>query len=68
MVDDHELTELIKKPFSVRYKFNGTHYKCDSSEKWANTWYIITDYNMSPCVTSTSLPVNVKFRVADNQL
>ena len=68
IVDDHELTELSKKPFSVRYKFNGTHYKCDCSEEWANTWFLNTDYNTSPCVTNTSLAVNVKFQATDQIL
>ena len=69
MVDDHELTDLSKKPFSVRYLFNGIHYKCDFSEEWADKWFSATDYNISPCVTNTSLAVNVKFKpAADNKL
>ena len=69
MVDDHELTDLSKKPFSVRYLFNGSHYKCDFSEEWADKWFSATDYNISPCVTNTSLAVNVKFKPAsDNNL
>ena len=69
VVDDYELTDLSKKPFSVRYLSNGTHYKCDSIEKWADIWYKITDYKTSPCVTNTSLAVNVKFKPAtDNNL
>ena len=61
--------ELAKKPFSVRYLFNGTHYKCDFSEEWADKWFLFTDYNISPCVTNTSLAVNVKFKpAADNNL
>ena len=54
-----------KKPFSVRYLSNGTHYQCDYSQEWANASYVITDDNTSPCVTNTSLPVNVKFKAAD---
>ena len=68
VVDDYKLAELIRKPFSVRYISNETHYKCDYSEQWANAWYMITDYNNSPCVTNTSLPINVKFKPVDNQL
>ena len=69
VVNDHELTELIKKPFSVRYLFNGSHYKCDFSEEWADKWFSATDYNISPCVTNTSLAVNLKFKPAsDNNL
>ena len=62
------MKELIQKPFSVRYLSNGTHYKCHFGEEWANKWYMITDYNMSPCVTNTSLVVNVKFKATDNEL
>ena len=68
VVDDYEMTELSKKPFSVRYLSNGTHYKCNYTEEWANTWYLSTDYNTSPCITNTSLPINVKFNAADNRL
>ena len=69
VVDDYEMTELSKNPFSVRYLSNGTHYKCDHSEEWANAWYTVTDYNTSPCITNTSLAVNVKFKpAADNKL
>ena len=68
IVDDYELTKLIKKPFSVRYLSNGTHYKCDFSKEWADTWYIFTEDNTSPCVTNTSLAVNVKFKAYDNNL
>ena len=69
VVNEYELTELSKKPFSVRYLSNGTHYKCDSSEEWADTWYTITDSNTSPCVSNTSLAVNVKFHpAADKKL
>ena len=69
VVDDYELTDLSKKPFSVRYISNGTHYKCDSSKKWAYKWYIIIEANICPCVTNTSLAVNVKFKPApDNKL
>ena len=69
VVYEYELKELIKKPFSVRYLFNGTHYKCDSSKEWASKWYMITDYNTSPCVSNTSLAVNVKFKpAASNKL
>ena len=68
VVNDYELTELVKKPFSVRYLSNGTHYKCDSSKEWANAWFRITDYDTSPCITNTSLAVNVKFKANDNTL
>ena len=68
VVVDHELTELIKKPFSVRYLSNGTHYKCDDSKELTDKWYSSTDYNVSPCVTNTSIAVNVKFKPEDNKL
>ena len=73
VVDVYELTDLIKKPFSIIYKSNGTHYKCGCSEEWgckwvANAWYILTNDNTSSCVTNTSMPVNVKFKATDNKL
>ena len=67
VVVDHELAELIKKPFSVRYLSNETHYKCDFIHELAK-WYKINDSNISPCVTNTSLAVNVKFRAPDYTL
>ena len=68
IVDDYKTIELIKQPFSVRYLSNGTHYKCDGSKRLTDKWYSITDYNVSPCVTNTSIAVNVKFKPEDNKL
>lgn len=67
-VDDQELTDLMKQPFSVRYLSNETHYKCDSSKEWANAWYVISGDNISPCVTNTSVAINVKFKANDDKL
>ena len=57
------------KPFSVRYISNKTHYKCDYNHtNWVDKLYPIAADNISPCIANTSLPVNVKFRAATNNL
>ena len=63
-----ELIDLIKQPFKTRYLFNGTHIKCDSKEKWAGLWFNIDADSITPCVTNTSLEVNVKYRSSNKNL
>ena len=68
LIDNIELKKSIMEPFTVRYLFNKTHYKCDSHQTWTSTWYPVGVNNISPCMANDSLPVNVKFKAADNNL
>ena len=63
-----ELIDLIKQPFKTRYLYNGTHIRCDSKEKWAGLWFNIDADSITPCVTNTSLEVNVKYRSSNKNL
>ena len=64
----NELNDLIFEPFSTKYQFNGTHFKCDSEEKWAGSWFNIDADSTSPCTTNTTISVNVKYHSDDNNL
>ena len=71
LVEDYELQDLIfNQPFSISYRFNGSHFQCNVDELWNDSWF---DYNVnsistSPCITNTSLHVNVKYHTQDNNL
>ena len=48
--------------FSTSLKYNGSHVKCDSEEKWAQKWFQINNQGIYappvPCVTnSKTVPV-----------
>ena len=68
LVDDNEFNALIVEPFSVKYRSNKTHYRCDYDSKWTSVWYSIDVDNTSPCMGNTSLPVNVKFKAKSTNL
>ena len=63
-----ELIDLIKQTFKTKYRFNGTHIKCDSNKKWAGPWVDIAADSNTPCVTNTSLEVNMKYRSVNDNL
>ena len=67
---DNELNDVIFKPFSTRYRFNGTHFKCDSEEEWASSWFGIDTHNIpfSPCTTNTTIPANILYQSRTNTL
>ena len=67
--EDYELQDRIfNHPFSISYRFNGSHFQCNSDEQWNDAWFDTNNDSTSPCVTNTSLPVNVKFHTQDNNL
>ena len=44
----------IFETFSFEFVFNGTHIKCQNSEKWQQHWTILPDDNfVVTCATST---------------
>ena len=57
-VYDHELAAMINKPFSTQFKFNGSHFKCDSEESWANRSFYASTWFFMPCATN-SIPAAV---------
>ena len=67
-VEDKELQDLISQPFSMRYHFNGSHFQCDKNESWNDRWFSVETESTSPCITNTSLPVNVKYHAANKTL
>ena len=68
-VDDYELKDQIfQQILSINYRFNGSHFQCDSDEVWNDSWFKIDTDSISPCITSSSLPVNVKYQAHDNSL
>ena len=68
-VEDLELQELIfNHPFTISYRFNGSHFQCNVDELWNDSWFNNTADSTSPCITNTSLHVNVKYRNDDNNL
>ena len=44
----------------------GTSYSVDNS--WNDAWFSVETDSTSPCVTNTSVPINVKYHCADNEL
>ena len=68
-VEDYELQDRIfNQPFSISYRFNGSHFQCNSDEQWNDAWFDTNNDSTSPCVTNTSLPVNVKYHTQDKNL
>ena len=68
-VQDYELQDRIfNQPFSISYRFNGSHFQCNADELWNDSWFDQNVVSTSPCVTNTSLPVNVKYHNHDNNL
>ena len=69
-VEDYELQDLIfNQPFSISYRFNGSHYQCNVDELWNDAWFDKNVGSNSPCVTNTSLPINVLYHTTqDNKL
>ena len=69
-VEDYELKDLIfNQPFSISYRFNGSHFQCNVDELWNDLWFDRNFSSNSPCITNTSLHVNVKYRTTqDNNL
>ena len=68
-VEDYELQDLIfNQPFSISYRFNGSHFQCNVDEIWNDSWFDNNVDSTSPCITNTSLPVNVKYHTDDNNL
>ena len=65
---DNELDDIIFKAFSTRYHFNGTHFKCDSEEKWADSWFKIDVDSVSPCMTDTKISINMKYNHSTDSL
>ena len=69
LVEDYELQQLIfNQPFSVSYRFNGSHFQCNVDELWNDSWFDKIFDSTSPCVTNTSLPVNVKYHTQNHNL
>ena len=72
LVVNHELMKLIVQPFQTKFQFQNvfgkSYIKCDSNEKWASPWYSIDNVTTIPCMTNTSLEVNVKYHATDNTL
>ena len=68
-VEDLELQDLIfNHPFTISYRFNGSHFQCNVDELWNDSWFNDSAASTSPCITNTSLPVNVRYRTDDNNL
>ena len=68
-VEDNELQHLIfDQPFSISYRFNGSHFQCNVDELWNDSWFVKNVDSTSPCITNTSLHVNVKYHAQDNNL
>ena len=68
-VEDHELQDQIfNQPNSISYRFNGSHFQCNVDELWNDSWFDSNVDSTSPCITNTSLPVNVKFHTRDKNL
>ena len=64
----NELDEIIFKSFSTKYHFNGTHFKCDNEEKWADSWFSIHVDSVSPCTTDTTISTNMKYNHSGDNL
>ena len=68
-VEDYELQNLIfNQPFSISYRINGSHFQCNVDEFWNDSWFDKKIDSTSPCITNTSLPVNVKYHTQDKNL
>ena len=68
-VEDYELRDLIfHQPFSLTYRFNGSHIQCNADKLWNDLWFSIDSDSTTSCVTNTSLPVNVKYHTKDDNL
>ena len=68
-VEDFELQQRIfHQPFSISYRFNGSHFQCHVDESWNDSWFDNDVDSTSPCITNTSLPVNVKYHTKGNNL
>ena len=70
-VQDYELQDRIfNQPFSISYRFNGSHFQCNVVDKlWNDLWFDKNVDSTSPCITNTSLHVNVKYHATqDNKL
>ena len=55
-VENDDLIAKLNQPFSTQFTFNGTHYKCDTMEKWATESIDVNNFPFGaslPCVTST---------------
>ena len=56
-VEDDDLIAKINQPFSTQFTFNGTHLKCDTTEKWATKSIYANETSFVTaslfCVTST---------------
>ena len=68
-VEDYELQDKIfHQPFSITYRFNGSHFQCNVDDEWNDSWFDKNTDSTSPCITNTSLPVNVKYHTQDKNL
>ena len=68
-VEDYELQDLIfNQTFSISYRFNGSHFQCNVDEFWNDLWFDKNVDSTSPCITNTSLHINVKYHAQDNNL
>ena len=54
-VEDDDLIAKINQPFSTKFTFNGTHFKCDTMEKWSTESIFVNSTMQSSmfCVTNT---------------
>ena len=69
---NRELIDLIVQPFITKFElindFGKSYIKCDSNEEWASPLYSIDTVTTIPCMTNTSLEVNVKYHATGNPL
>ena len=69
LIEDYELeSKIFNQPFSISYRHNGSHFQCNIDELWNDLWFDNNVDSTSPCITNTSLPVNVKYHTHDDNL